>query len=357
MRIARMPNVSRPLGWSLAAVLTAFASSSFAQSPPRDPATAQALFEAGKQLMQRHQFADACPKFAESQRLDPGGGTLFALALCHEGAGKTASAWADFNEALSDARQSNRADRTESALQHIRKLEAQLTRMRIHVTQDVEGLEIRRNGAVIGKAAWTVPVPIDPGTYTFEAHAPNKKTWSAPIALNGAGQTVDVNIPALEDDRSAMVVAPPVAHPAAPTPHPASPLTPPPPETSSSFSIVPAVIAGGVGVVGIVIGAVEGASAKSNWNSALADCPNATCDSTHYNQANGYKNNANSAATASTVFFVVGAVGLATSAVLLGFSLSSSSSKPSDQPTASTFHIAPAVGPGTGGVVLGGSFQ
>src|SRR4051794_15945207 len=112
-------------------VLVCVARPAKAQSVARDPATAQALFEEGKRLMQAKHFSDACPKFAESQRLDPGGGTLFALALCHEGAGKTASAWADFNDALTEARKDKRADREAAALEHIRALEGQLTRVRL----------------------------------------------------------------------------------------------------------------------------------------------------------------------------------------------------------------------------------
>ena len=36
-----------------------------------EKAAAQVLFEQGRALVERGAFADACPKFAESQRLDP----------------------------------------------------------------------------------------------------------------------------------------------------------------------------------------------------------------------------------------------------------------------------------------------
>ena len=60
----------------------------------RDPAAAQALFDQGRDLMRQNKHAEACPKLAESNRLDPAIGTLFHLADCYEQSGRVASAWA-----------------------------------------------------------------------------------------------------------------------------------------------------------------------------------------------------------------------------------------------------------------------
>jgi hypothetical protein len=134
-----------------------------ASAQERDPAGAQALFDEGKKLMTEGKLAEACPKLVESLRLDPGGGTSMAVALCHEAEGKTATAWADFNVALSDARRDRRNDREGAALEHIRNLEPKLTRVRVLVTKELEGLQILRNGVPVGKAQWSTPVPVDPG--------------------------------------------------------------------------------------------------------------------------------------------------------------------------------------------------
>src|SRR2546430_16366957 len=77
-----------------------------ATSPARagDPAAAQALFTEAKQLMAQGKYAEACPKFDESQRLDPGMGTLFHVGDCDEHLGKTASAWAAFLEVAAQAK-------------------------------------------------------------------------------------------------------------------------------------------------------------------------------------------------------------------------------------------------------------
>ena len=71
-----------------------------ARAQPPDPvATAQALFEQGRALVERGDIAAACPLFEESQRLDPGVGTMLWLADCYASSGKTTTALVWFKEA------------------------------------------------------------------------------------------------------------------------------------------------------------------------------------------------------------------------------------------------------------------
>ena len=283
-----------------------------AQVSGQDAATAQALFEDGKRLMGARQYAEACPKLVESQRLDPGGGTLFAIALCHEGEGRTATAWADFNVAMTEARKDKRTDREAAAVEHIRELEPKLTRARVVPAAKVEGLEVKRDGTRVGEAQWGTPLPIDPGSHTFEASAPGKTPWKSVVDVRGEGAIVDVSVPALAD------AAPPPAP--APVPVPAAaPAVEKPAEKPSSAPVEEssqktwAVVAGGAGIVVTAIGLGLGLSAQSKWNAASAACQNNVCANAS-NVEDG--KSAGKTADISTVLVTVGLVGIAAGAVL-----------------------------------------
>jgi tetratricopeptide (TPR) repeat protein len=91
-----------------------------------DRARATALFREGRALMATGRNGEACPKLAESQRLDPSGGTLLNLALCDERAGQLARARREFDEAAAVARREGRADREAEATTRARAIAARI---------------------------------------------------------------------------------------------------------------------------------------------------------------------------------------------------------------------------------------
>src|SRR5437870_12338563 len=74
-----------------------------APPPPADKAGAELLFDQARRLMDAAKYAEACEKFAASERLEPAVGTLLNLGGCHERQGKLATAWGWYREAAAMA--------------------------------------------------------------------------------------------------------------------------------------------------------------------------------------------------------------------------------------------------------------
>src|SRR2546421_10932747 len=108
-----------------------------AQSRAADYPIAQALFEEGRTLMAGGHYTEACLKFAESQRLDAASGTLLNLAVCHEKLGKTATAWAEYNDVVAATLREGNAERQRIASERIRALEPRLCHLSVISASDV----------------------------------------------------------------------------------------------------------------------------------------------------------------------------------------------------------------------------
>jgi hypothetical protein len=164
-------------------------------------AAAQVLFEQGRSLVEKGQFADACPKFDESQRLDPGIGTVLWLADCYENTGRTASAWAAFKEAAAAAAL-HHDDRESVARDRAEKLEANLARLTIVVppAAAAEGLQVHRDGTLVGSAEWGLGVPVDPGIHTIAAVAAGRRPWSVTVQVASGLETSTITVPVLQLD-------------------------------------------------------------------------------------------------------------------------------------------------------------
>ena len=165
-----------------------------------DRQIAQTLFDEGRALMEQKQYADACPKFAESQRLDPGGGTLLNLALCHELEGKTATSWNEFRDALSQASRDGRRDREVLANEHIAALAPKLIRLTVVVPPAVavREPEVTLDRSRLPAPAWGSPIPVDPGDHHITVTAEGAPTWESTITASETGKTYRVEVPELE---------------------------------------------------------------------------------------------------------------------------------------------------------------
>jgi hypothetical protein len=332
-------------GVSLSVAL-ACAGSAAAQS---GKVAAQALFEEGRKLVADGRFNEACPKFAESEKLDPSASTLLNLASCYEKAGKTATAWETYKEAASVASAGNRQDYVAIAQKRSAALEPSLTKLTVTVGALVDGLVVKRDGVEVGRALYGVAIPIDPGAHVIEASAPKKKPWTTTLDAKDPSASLTVTVPPLEDAPDTTpsppaTVVPPPASTATTPPASTTTLPPPAPPSSGSSQATIGIVVGAVGIVGVGLGTVFALSAKSKYNDSLDAClpssPN-QCSQSGVDQRNSARTSGNIASVA----FAVGGVALATGIVLW---LTAPSSHGSEQGVA--IGVVPTLG---GGMVQG----
>jgi hypothetical protein len=286
-------------------VVSFLASGAIADPTPADRALATELFKQGRALLEEGKTADACRKLEESQRLDPGGGTLLNLAICHEAEGKMASAWSELNEAIGIAQRDGRRDRADLAQQHLQAVEPKLSRLTIVVPPeaDTPDMKVARDGTNVARVAWGSAIPVDPGSHRIEVSAPGKVAWSGTVDVGADADKKTITVPVLE---AAPAVAPPA--PALP-PATAAPARAAAPSDSGSDSsppsLLPGLIIGGVGVAALGVGTYFGAKAISKKNESDEHC-NPICD-TPGSEASF---DAGQAADIATVSLIVGAVGV-----------------------------------------------
>ncbi len=157
-------------------------------------AAAEALFQQGRQLFKDGKIDEACVKFAESQRLEASTGTLLNLANCHAQQGKTATAWAEFSEALAEAQKDTDGLRVDYARQQIAELEPRLSRLTVTSTAEQElRVTVDGNPIVLDAA-----LPYDPGVHTIQASAAGKQTYSTTLELGDDADQQMLSIPELE---------------------------------------------------------------------------------------------------------------------------------------------------------------
>ena len=180
------------VGWSTAPAVS--------HAEMTDEAGARVLFAEGR----KHQaddgrYAEACPKFEASFRLDPGIGTNFNLADCFEHLGRTASAWGRFLDVAAATKAAGQSQREQVARARAAALEPNLVRLVVEVSSPVDGLIVERDGVVVGRASWGLALPVDPGDHVVAASAPGKRRWSQSTSVPNIPTSVTVVVPALGD--------------------------------------------------------------------------------------------------------------------------------------------------------------
>jgi tetratricopeptide (TPR) repeat protein len=322
-----------------------------AQSNGAQKAAAESLFDDGQRAMKSGQYADACPKFEQSERIDPGIGTLLYLGECYERTGRSASAWATFREAASSARAKGETDRARVANGRADRLEHTLSKLTIVIpaeTAQLTGLRVLRDDTPIDRALFGVAIPVDPGKYRIVASADGYATYQTEFELLAHADKKTLSIPALQPLPTPSGTPPPI--PASgviatePT-HGAADARVSDAKPAQSGSHTAAYVTGAIGVVGLGVGSYFGVRAIGKNNDAKRLCPT---DDRCVGSGVSLTNQARHAAVASNIAFVGGAalVGLGVVLYLM-----------SDRQQAASLELHPLLSTQVAGIGVGGVFR
>jgi hypothetical protein len=264
-----------------------------AHAQGRDPGAATELFEQGRALAGQGDYAAACPKFADSEQLDPKVGTLLNLADCEERLGRLVSARTHLQQAADLARRVG-DDRADYATQRFSALDPRVAKLTVRLRPDApSGLVVTRDDVPLGQGSLGTSLPIDPGTHT--------------VVVSGAGYDSKSYSVLLKDGQVQDLVV-------EPGPKTASPDGTQAPSWGTQKTL--AVAAASVGVIGVGIGSVFGLVAKSKFDQSNSD-------GAKYCDASGctpdgitLRHTAVGLGNASTIAFVVGGAALAAGVVL-----------------------------------------
>jgi hypothetical protein len=267
---------------------------------PRDPSTAEALFLAGRSLMEKGDFAAACPKFAESDRLDPAAGTLINLADCEEHLGRLAPAWEHWKEAVEmlpadDARLPIIKNRAAAVERRVPRLTLKLA------PGTPADVSIKRDDVEVGIGALNVALPEDPGEHLIVVSAPGHMAKSFSVTMEeGQSRELVLEAGAME------VPPPPPSGEARERQRDAGP--------AGQWMRPTGFALGAVGIGGLGVSAVTGILAIGKKNEESSQCyPAKVCTSAGADAASSGR----TLATVSTLSFVVGVAALGTGVVFV----------------------------------------
>lgn len=250
-------------------------------------AAAEALFDQGRRLMSAGRYAEACARFADSERIDHGVGTLLNLADCYEKSGQTASAWAGFRAVSAAASAEGQPARERIARERELAIQPLLAHLTIALPPGLPaGAEVRRDGISLGRSLWGSPVPVDPGDHTVLVAAPGKIDYLATVHVPRApGAAVVARVPGLRD------------RPASASASEARP--------GRSPRATAGLILLGLGGAGVVVGSIFGVRALGLKGDSSSSC---RADDHCAEEGLSQRASARAAGTASTAAFIAGGV-------------------------------------------------
>ncbi len=304
-----------------------------------DPANATAVqreqaqqhFLKGKDRFDRNDMNGALEEFRASLEIVASPNARLYVARTLREMGRLVEAYAEFGRTAADAKEHEREDgrygkAAQAALAERDAIAPQIGFVQLTIHNANDSTTVTVGGNTIVRAGWADPIPVKPGNVdvdvaTSGAAAPFHKTLTL-RAGERAPLDVDANAPGT-------VVAPPPPKIAEPTTH-------------KPGWMLPVAIAGaGVGVVGMIMFAIEGVASNNTYSDLKKQCGAAPCPPSLASEVSSGKTQQ----AIANVGLVIGVVGLAVGATFFVLWV-----LPQKSSTASA-NVGLTVGPGSLGLV------
>jgi hypothetical protein len=316
--------------------IVAFASPALADNKSE----AEALFKKAKKLHGDKKYAEACPMFEKSDKLDPGIGAKLNVAKCYEDWGMLARAYTWYVDAEKMAKDAGdkRADKIHELVEAI---DSEVPRLTLKLPDGASGdkAEVKLDGKSIelGKEHRVDPGPHEI-TWLVEG---DKKSKTIPMERGGERElTLDMKAVAGGGGNGGGGTSKPDKG----QPKPDEPASP------GRGRRIAGIAVGSAGIVGIGVASVLTLSARSKYKDALeAHCMN---DKTMCSDEGLSKTgDARSQANVATVITIV-----SLAAVAGGIVLYVTAPKGEKAESNKTVYVSPVVTEDGGGLVIGGGF-
>ena len=312
---------------------------------------ARKQFQEGMALSAANNCSAALTKFRAVANVKMTANVAFNIAECEERLGKLVSALGNYRLAASQAQGDPKAkDVASRVADRIDALDARIPKLTIKRGKGADVASIELDGSELGASQLSAATPVDPGSHTVVAKIGDKVYAQDKVILaEKENKTFEVKINA----PVAKIEKDPVEEPKI------VPDVPPPPPPKSK---VPAVVALGVGGVGVILGATFMAVRGSALSDLDAKCGG---DTTCPPSAKPSADNGRLFTGLAEGAFLVGAAGIVTGVVILA---TGGSPKPkpaatsgaaflSAPPSARGVHLlTSAPGASMGGLSLAGRF-
>lgn len=224
-----------------------------------DAAAAQGLFERGRRAAQHGDLLQACAAFEESQRLDPGAGTLLNWAMCEVGLNKLASGWRHFDEAAQLLPPGD--DRASFVRAQRRLLEPRLPRLTLQLAPAApQSTRVSRDGEELTQASIGLAAPVNPGRVELVVSCPGRQTRRTLVELHEGEQlslTLEPGPELTAPAEPTAALRPPLGHHL---------------QRNLGLSFV------AVGTVGVGLGLASGVMVAARQRTADQHCPSHRCD-------------------------------------------------------------------------------